>query len=64
LTESQQPAYYANWCANTLDDFIFSVKAPRYITHVKHLRDIIEPLANFFAWGLFQLRHTRKTSAD
>lgn len=52
----QKPAYYANWCAETPDDFIFSVKAPRYITHVKRLRDIEQPMANFFASGLFQLK--------
>ncbi|MNN77978.1 hypothetical protein D3C81_1944890 [compost metagenome] len=32
------------------------MKAPRHITHVRRLRDIEEPLANFFASGLFQLR--------
>jgi uncharacterized protein YecE (DUF72 family) len=52
----QKPASYATWYANTPDDFIFSVKAPRFITHVKRLRDIEEPLANFFASGVFQLK--------
>lgn len=30
---------------------MFAVKAPRYITHVRRLRDIEEPMANFFASG-------------
>ena len=35
---------------------MFSLKAPRYITHVKRLNDIEEALANFFASGIFQLK--------
>ena len=52
----QTPQRYANWYADTPDDFIFSVKAPRYITHVLRLRDVAQPLANFFASGLLRLR--------
>lgn len=51
----QTPARYANWRDDTPADFVFAVKAPRYITHVRRLRDIEEPLANFFASGLLQL---------
>ena len=47
----QTPERYANWRDDTPDDFVFSVKAPRYITHIRRLRDIEEPLANFFASG-------------
>ncbi|WP_144395790.1 DUF72 domain-containing protein, partial [Pseudomonas sp. Kh7] len=39
------------WRDETPEGFVFSVKAPRYITHVRRLRDIDEPLANFFASG-------------
>ena len=53
----QTPQRYANWYADTPDDFVFSVKAPRYITHVRRLRDIPQPLANFFASGLLQLKN-------
>src|SRR5690606_329326 len=35
---------------------MFSVKAPRYITHIKRLKDIEEPVANFFASGVFELK--------
>lgn len=52
----QTPERYANWYADTPDDFIFSVKAPKFITHERRLRDIEEPMANFMASGLFQLK--------
>jgi len=51
----QTPERFAGWYAQTPDDFVFSVKAPRYITHVRRLREIAEPLANFFASGPLQL---------
>jgi uncharacterized protein YecE (DUF72 family) len=53
----QSPDLYARWYADTPADFVFSVKGPRYITHVRRLKEIEEPLANFFASGVFQLRH-------
>ena len=52
----QRPSSYANWYAATPDKFIFSIKASRHITHEKRLRDIEQPLANFFASGMFQLK--------
>ena len=36
--------------------FFSALKAPRYITHLKRLRDVKVPLANFFASGLLALR--------
>src|SRR5690606_41911073 len=36
----QTPERFASWRDATPDDFVFSVKAPRYITHVRRLRDI------------------------
>lgn len=53
----QKPQYYADWAAAVPDDFVFSVKAPRFITHIRRLREIEKPLANFFASGLFELEH-------
>lgn len=41
--------------ATTPDDFVFSVKAPRFITHIRRLDDVHEPLANFFASGILAL---------
>lgn len=51
----QRPESYAQWTADTPDDFVFSVKAPKYITHLRRLKEIDTPLANFFASGLFEL---------
>jgi len=47
----QSPERYQHWRDDTPDDFVFSVKGPRYITHVRRLKDVEEPLANFFASG-------------
>ena len=52
----QRPASYAKWYADTPQDFEFTVKGPRYITHMLRLRDVEAPLANFLASGLFNLR--------
>ncbi|RON65387.1 hypothetical protein BK669_05660 [Pseudomonas fluorescens] len=52
----QRPERYAQWYAETPDDFVFSVKAPRFITHIRRLRDIEKPLANFFASGVLELK--------
>jgi uncharacterized protein YecE (DUF72 family) len=52
----QRPSSYMQWYAQTPEDFVFSVKANRYITHIQRLRDIETPLANFFASGLLALK--------
>ena len=52
----QRPSSYARWYADTPKGFVFSIKGPRYITHMLRLRNIEAPLANFFASGLFNLR--------
>jgi uncharacterized protein YecE (DUF72 family) len=51
----QRPSSYAAWRAATPDDFVFSVKGGRYITHLKRLVDVDTPLANFFASGVLAL---------
>lgn len=51
----QQPASFARWRDETPEDFVFSVKAPRYITHVRRLRDVATPIANFLASGVLLL---------
>jgi len=38
----------ANWQALVPDDFVFAVKASRYITHMKKLKDPQKAIANFF----------------
>lgn len=52
----QRPESYRQWRGDTPRHFVFAVKAPRYITHVKRLRDIETPLANFFASGVLELQ--------
>jgi uncharacterized protein YecE (DUF72 family) len=51
----QRPQSYLAWRDRTSADFVFSVKAPRFITHLKKLRDAETPLANFFASGVLAL---------
>ncbi len=51
----QRPESFARWAAETPEGFVFSVKAPRFITHVRRLRDVRAPLANFIASGLLRL---------
>jgi uncharacterized protein YecE (DUF72 family) len=53
----QRPESFEAWAAATPDDFVFAVKGPRFITHMKKLNDCETPLANFFASGLFRLGH-------
>ncbi len=52
----QSPASYAAWYAATPPGFVFSVKGPRYLTHILRLKEVRKPLANFFASGVFNLR--------
>ncbi|GAA2092139.1 DUF72 domain-containing protein [Microlunatus panaciterrae] len=51
----QRPTSFASWHDQTPDDFLFSVKGPRFITHMKKLSDVEAPLANFFASGVLAL---------
>jgi uncharacterized protein YecE (DUF72 family) len=51
----QKPASFEHWAAETPDDFVFAVKASSFITHERRLREVREPLANFFASGLLKL---------
>ncbi len=52
----QRPHSFARWHDQTPRDFRFSVKGSRYITHLRRLRDVEQPLANFFAQGVLLLR--------
>jgi uncharacterized protein YecE (DUF72 family) len=53
----QRPEVFAGWTETVPDDFVFSVKAPRFITHIRRLRDAETPLANFLASGVLRLGH-------
>lgn len=52
----QRPESYRLWREQTPPGFVFSVKGGRFITHMKKLRDVRTPLANFFASGVLALR--------
>ena len=51
----QTPERYRQWAAQTPPDFAFAVKGSRFITHMKKLRDVEVPLANFLASGVLAL---------
>jgi uncharacterized protein YecE (DUF72 family) len=51
----QRPSSYLAWYGQTPPGFLFSVKGGRFITHMKKLRDVEVPLANFFASGVLAL---------
>jgi uncharacterized protein YecE (DUF72 family) len=51
----QRPESFARWAEATPDGFVFAVKGPRYVTHIRKLRDAKAPLANFFASGPLRL---------
>src|SRR6478609_3165201 len=51
----QRPSSYAAWRAAVPADVDFAVKGGRFITHLKALRDVETPLANFFASGVLAL---------
>jgi len=51
----QRPSSFETWYEATPDDFVFSVKGGRFITHMKKLKDVDVALANFFASGVLKL---------
>jgi len=51
----QRPESFQTWYDSTPDDFVFSVKGSRFITHMKKLKDVETPLASFLAQGLLRL---------
>lgn len=51
----QRPNSYQKWVEETPDDFIFSVKGGRFITHLRRLKEVEKPVANFFASGVLRL---------
>ena len=51
----QRPSSYQRWREETPDGFVFSVKGPRFVTHMKKLAGVETPMANFFASGVLAL---------
>jgi len=52
----QRPSSYLAWYDQTPENFVFSVKANRYVTHVLRLENVENAIANFLASGLFHLK--------
>jgi len=52
----QRPDSWKQWYTDTPQDFVFAVKGPRFITHMRKLRDVDQPLANFLASGVLALK--------
>ena len=52
---NQKAASFESWAAQTPEDFVFSVKGHQLVTHLKKLKDVEIPLANFFASGVLAL---------
>ncbi|WP_094779100.1 DUF72 domain-containing protein [Paraburkholderia ribeironis] len=52
----QKPASYEKWYQETPEDFVFSLKAPRYATNRKVLADAGETIERFFASGVLLLK--------
>ena len=50
-----RPASVKRWHEQTPDDFVFSVKGSRFITHMKRLAHVETALANFYASGVLAL---------
>lgn len=51
----QRASSWRRWRDEVPDDFAFAVKGPRFVTHLKRLRDCDQALANFFASGVLLL---------
>ncbi|HEY2512852.1 MAG TPA: DUF72 domain-containing protein [Polyangiaceae bacterium] len=52
------PEVVEAWRACVPAEFVFAVKASRYVTHMKKLGGGVAPLANFFAQGVLRLGAT------
>jgi uncharacterized protein YecE (DUF72 family) len=53
---SQKPASFSKWHDETPDDFVFSLKAPRYAMNRSLLADAGNTIARFFASGVTELK--------
>jgi uncharacterized protein YecE (DUF72 family) len=51
----QRAGSWRSWAAQTPEGFVFAVKGPRFVTHLKQLREVTVPVANFLASGLLAL---------
>src|SRR4051794_32122905 len=54
---SQKPASFQRWAAETPDDFVFSLKGPRFATNRRVLGEAKESIERFFNTGVLELKH-------
>ncbi|MGF6757570.1 DUF72 domain-containing protein [Paraburkholderia sp. GAS42] len=54
---SQKPATFAKWHDETPDDFVFSLKAPRFATNRRVLSEAGDSVERFFASGVLELKN-------
>jgi uncharacterized protein YecE (DUF72 family) len=54
---SQKPESFAKWHDETPDDFVFSLKAPRFATNRRVLAEAGASIERFFKSGVMELRH-------
>lgn len=69
-----RPETFREWRDRTPEDFVFAVKASRFITHVKRLKDAAQPVGTFLSHArglgeklgpvLFQLPPTMRADVD
>ena len=52
---SQKPASFRRWHDETPDDFVFSLKGPRFVTHRRDLASAGPSIERFFASGVLEL---------
>lgn len=52
----QRASSFQSWYERTPENFLFAVKAGRYLTHILRLKNTQLALANFFASGVLRLR--------
>ncbi len=54
---AQKPASFAKWHDETPDDFVFSLKAPRFATHRRVLGQAGESIERFMTSGVLELKN-------
>src|SRR5437764_14028854 len=52
---SQKPETFRKWARETPDDFVFSVKGPRFATNRRVLAEAGDSIKRFFASGVLEL---------
>lgn len=53
---TQKPASFQRWAEETPDDFVFSLKGPRYATHRRVLAEAGSSIERFFSSGVLELK--------